>query len=109
MRTRHRWLFVLTVLAFTVAGCEQPAQADHQPMADLTPMPLPAKGWYHAVPGFRAYDEPVRVFRLDKGGKVFWSARLAGHLGGWHREPHLLADEKQLYLSHDDGVTALDR
>jgi outer membrane protein assembly factor BamB len=49
-----------------------------------------------------------RVVRREASGKVAWSTRLEGNLDGV-RPPHLLADARRVYLSHGDGVTALDR
>jgi outer membrane protein assembly factor BamB len=47
------------------------------------------------------------VSRRDLSGRLLWSVRLEGYLGR-HREPHDQYDAERLYLSHNDGVTALD-
>jgi hypothetical protein len=48
-----------------------------------------------------------RVIRRAGSGKVVWSSRLDGYLG-LVRPPHLLHDEARVYVTHQDGVTALD-
>jgi hypothetical protein len=82
------------------------------PVANLTPIPEPAKEPYVATSEFRVYTDPGRVFRRDATGKVLWSARLEGFLGGV-RPPNLLADTERVYVSHypthEEGVTALSR
>jgi outer membrane protein assembly factor BamB len=47
------------------------------------------------------------VSRRDLSGRLLWSVRLDGSLGSV-RPPHDQCDAERLYLSHDDGVTALD-
>ena len=49
-----------------------------------------------------------KVVRRDAAGKVLWSKELSGDFS-MHREPHLLADAKRVYVSHGGGVSALDR
>jgi hypothetical protein len=41
-------------------------------------------------------------------GEVDWSVQLNGPFG-YVRDPHILTDGERVYLSHQDGVTALDR
>lgn len=48
-----------------------------------------------------------RAERRDAAGKVVWSTPLHGYLG-LVRPPHLLADADRVYVTHADGVTALD-
>jgi hypothetical protein len=48
-----------------------------------------------------------RITRHDAAGHLLWTAQLDGRLGA-HREPHVLHDADRIYLSHNDGVTALD-
>jgi outer membrane protein assembly factor BamB len=48
-----------------------------------------------------------RVFRLAAVGAVLWSTPLEGYLGS-RRPRHLLQDNDRVYVSHGDGVTALD-
>src|SRR4051794_2227187 len=48
------------------------------------------------------------VLLTDHAGAVLWSTRLDGNLR-WVRPPNELADADRVYVSHGDGVTALDR
>ena len=48
-----------------------------------------------------------RVSRRDPAGLHSWSTPLEGNLGGV-RPPDLLGDADRVYVSHGDGVTALD-
>lgn len=52
-------------------------------------------------------DSDGRVSRRTHTGQVKWSVPLDGNTGGV-RPPHLLADAERVYLTHADGVTALD-
>src|SRR5262245_23923525 len=55
-----------------------------------------------------AIDEKERaVVARDADGKLRWSTRLDGYLGGV-RPPHILWDARRVYLTREDGVTALD-
>ena len=49
-----------------------------------------------------------QVVRRDPSGQVLWATPLEGYLGRV-RPPHLLADADRVYVTHGDGVTALDR
>jgi outer membrane protein assembly factor BamB len=51
--------------------------------------------------------EKKQVARHDANGKVVWSVSFDNDMGGV-RPPHLLWDENRVYLTHKDGVTALD-
>jgi hypothetical protein len=42
-----------------------------------------------------------------RSGPARWSTHLDGYLGGT-RDPHLLRDADRVYVTHGDGVTALD-
>lgn len=48
-----------------------------------------------------------RVTRKDVAGTTLWSTPLDGRLGGV-RHPHVQADVGRAYVTHADGVTALD-
>jgi outer membrane protein assembly factor BamB len=48
------------------------------------------------------------VIRRDATGQRVWATHLEGTLGG-ARPPHLLVDAQRVYVTHGDGVTALDR
>jgi len=48
-----------------------------------------------------------RVQRRDAAGHVKWTTLLTGYLGST-RPPHLQADAQRVYITHNDGVTALD-
>jgi outer membrane protein assembly factor BamB len=48
-----------------------------------------------------------RVFRRDSAGRESWSTTLDGHLG-LVRPPHLRVDANRAYVTHGDGVTAVD-
>ena len=58
-------------------------------------------------PGVAIDYQAGRVTRRDGGERLLWTARLDGGLGA-HREPHVLHDADRIYLSHGDGITALD-
>lgn len=48
-----------------------------------------------------------RVVRRDTAGNLIWATPLDGYLG-LVRPPHLLTDAERAYVTHEDGVTALD-
>jgi len=48
-----------------------------------------------------------QVLRRDAAGNLIWATPLDGYLG-LVRPPHLLTDGVRAYVSHADGVTALD-
>jgi outer membrane protein assembly factor BamB len=48
-----------------------------------------------------------RVERRDAAGNFIWATPLEGYLG-LVRPPHLLTDALRVYVTHADGVTALD-
>jgi outer membrane protein assembly factor BamB len=51
--------------------------------------------------------EKKQVTHRDAKGKVVWSTSFDEDIGGV-RPPHLLWDKQRVYLTHKDGVTALD-
>jgi outer membrane protein assembly factor BamB len=51
--------------------------------------------------------ESNEISRRDLSGRLLWSVRLAGDLD-WVRPPQDHCDAERLYISHNDGVTALD-
>jgi hypothetical protein len=51
-------------------------------------------------------DREGRVTRSE-GERAVWTTKLDGTFGA-HRDPHLVYDDRRVYLTHDDGVTALD-
>src|SRR5262249_55818262 len=57
-------------------------------------------------PKFEIDAKAGQVVRRDTAGKILWSARLDGELGGGS-EPQLLYDAKRVYVRHRGGVTAL--
>jgi hypothetical protein len=59
-------------------------------------------------PEFETRYEPGRVVRRDPAGRTLWLADLGGRLGRL-RDPHLLTDADRVYLTHDDGITALNK
>jgi outer membrane protein assembly factor BamB len=58
-------------------------------------------------PDVRIDPDAGQVARLDASGRVVWSTHLDGYLGRV-RPPHLLHDADRGYVTHGDGVTALD-
>jgi outer membrane protein assembly factor BamB len=48
-----------------------------------------------------------RVVRKEASGQVGWATPLTGYVGGV-RPPDLLLDAERVYVTHGDGVTALD-
>jgi outer membrane protein assembly factor BamB len=57
--------------------------------------------------GVRIDHEANRVVRENLAGKALWTTPLDGYLGRV-RPPHVLADDTRAYVTHADGVTALD-
>jgi outer membrane protein assembly factor BamB len=51
--------------------------------------------------------EKKEVARQGAKGDVVWSVKFDDYIGGV-RPPHLLWDERRVYFTHKDGVTALD-
>jgi outer membrane protein assembly factor BamB len=58
-------------------------------------------------PEFDIDYDAHRVVCQDAAGKVGWATRLDGYLGQV-RPPHLVWDKERVYVSHGDGVAALD-
>lgn len=58
-------------------------------------------------PRFVLDGEKGWVVKEQAPGKVEWFKPLAGHLGRV-RPPHLVFDAERVYVTHDDGVTALN-
>jgi outer membrane protein assembly factor BamB len=54
-----------------------------------------------------AMEKDNKIVKRDGSGKITWSTTLDGPLGR-HRDPHLLLDPDRVYVSHGDGVTALE-
>ena len=59
------------------------------------------------IPDVRVDTKTNVVSRHDASGRLLWSVRMGGYL---HlvRPPHSQWDKERVYISHDDGVTALD-
>ena len=73
----------------------------------LFSLPVPIHADESQGPAFVIDHDSGRVMRCDPKGQIQWSTRLDGYLG-LVRPPHLQWDERQVYVSHEDGVTALD-
>src|SRR5262245_54985303 len=58
------------------------------------------------TPQLKIAYEAGRVVRRDAARKIIWSRRIDGYLG-LVRPPHLLWDSRRVYVSRNDGVTAL--
>jgi outer membrane protein assembly factor BamB len=58
-------------------------------------------------PPFTIDDKAGQVVARGPDGKTRWATPLKGHLGGV-RDPHLLWDARRVYVTHKDGITALD-
>src|SRR5262249_34303670 len=52
------------------------------------------------------FDELKRDGFVRRRGAIEWRTDLKGYLGG-NRPPHLVFDDERVYVTHDDGVTAL--
>ena len=64
-------------------------------------------GFFDDQPAPRySYDRHGQVTRHE-GERAVWTTKLTGNVGGV-RPPHLLSDDERVYVTHDDGVTALD-
>jgi outer membrane protein assembly factor BamB len=72
-----------------------------------SPGPAVPQGDSTGSPRFDIDHDAGRVVRRDNKGKVRWSTPLAGYLGRV-RPPHLVWDAQRVYVTHEDGVTALD-
>src|SRR5436305_9231071 len=59
-------------------------------------------------PGITIDYQTQSVESRDKNGKLLWSVPLKKPLA-LHRDPHFLTDTERVYVSHADGVSALDR
>jgi outer membrane protein assembly factor BamB len=92
---------------------------DPGPTADATPAPVdvPPTTTTEGPPGggvpaglgdaVTLDHDTNRVVRRDAAGNVVWATPLEGYLG-LVRPPHLLTDAERAYVTHGDGVTALD-
>lgn len=58
-------------------------------------------------PRFVIDDEGGRVLKKQASGQIEWAMPLDGYLGRV-RPPHLLFDAERVYVTHGDGVTALN-
>jgi outer membrane protein assembly factor BamB len=58
-------------------------------------------------PAYKVDPRAGLVVAQSADGKARWSTRLEGHLDGV-RDPHIVWDDKRVYVTHKDGVTALD-
>jgi outer membrane protein assembly factor BamB len=58
-------------------------------------------------PGVDVNYRTGRVTRRAPSGRLLWVAEMGANLGA-HREPHVLHDAAHIYLSHGDGITALN-
>src|SRR6266481_8708910 len=61
-----------------------------------------------ATPGISLDYQTHSVESRGKDGKLLWSVPLKKPLA-LHRDPHFLEDAERVYVSHADGVSALDR
>jgi outer membrane protein assembly factor BamB len=59
-------------------------------------------------PMIRIEHDTHAVICRDDSGQVQWSTALDGNLG-LVRPPHVLYDTERVYVTHEDGVTCLDR
>jgi outer membrane protein assembly factor BamB len=59
------------------------------------------------LPRVEVDDDANRVVRRAVAGEVLWSTTLDGKIGD-SDDPVLVCDAERVYLSHQDGVTALD-
>lgn len=87
---------MLLVLALSCTPCWSRLLADQE-----------GGGGSRTPPDVRLDADAGQVARLDPAGRVVWSTHLDGYLGGV-RPPHLLHDADRAYVTHADGVTALD-
>lgn len=78
-----------------------------QPVARVSKAPT-TQNQQPEMPPIFVDRENHQVVARDETGRVIWSTRLEGYLG-LVRPPHLLYDADRVYLSHSDGITALDR
>jgi hypothetical protein len=68
---------------------------------------LPEEVTPDAARGVRIDHDAKRVVRKDAASNILWATPLDGYLGGV-RPPHVQADDARAYITHADGVTALD-
>jgi outer membrane protein assembly factor BamB len=93
-------LLVLLVLIGAAAGTACRAHLPGGPEDDAPEAAEPP-------PDVQLDPDAGQVARLDAAGRVVWSTPLEGYLGRV-RPPHLLHDDDRVYVTYDDGVTALD-
>jgi outer membrane protein assembly factor BamB len=79
------------------------------PCSAAAAKPQRLKGGELTTSPLRFHTVPLRhlVVCADRLGKVRWSVRLDGSLDGV-RPPHLVWDAERVYVTHQDGITALD-
>jgi hypothetical protein len=97
-------VLVATALFWALAGIDGRvgcAGDEPSPRGDEVP------GKTKTAPTEIAIEKDNLVVKRDGSGKLIWSTTLEGGLGR-HRDPHLLADSARVYVSHGDGVTALE-
>jgi hypothetical protein len=107
MRMQQQW--VAAVTALLLMGAVPFALSDEAPKTDSVPqearpdaVPLPGSNGDLII-----LDNRNQVSRRSSRGQVVWSITLDGRTGGV-RAPHLLADAERVYLTHGNGVTALN-
>jgi outer membrane protein assembly factor BamB len=93
-------IFKLALLLFTLIACA--AKPGHSPQS-----PDEAAARDDPGPGVEVDYRAGRVKRRDPSGRLLWTVKLGAPLLG-HREPHVLHDEHCIYLTDQDGITALD-
>jgi outer membrane protein assembly factor BamB len=89
-----RWL---PLFAFLLIGSSSSPPEEVVEIAPDEPAPPPE---------YQIDHENHQVIRLADG-KPRWTTKLEGYLGR-NRPPHLLWDVHRVYVTHQDGVTALD-
>jgi hypothetical protein len=83
----------------------EPAEtALEPPEIDVEPDPEPAE----SNPDVVIDQDTHQALWPGLNGATVWSVPLEGYLGGT-RPPHFLSDADRVYVTHQDGVTALDR
>jgi hypothetical protein len=105
----NRFLF-LSFVAFAFAGWFGCSPAKPRDTALINLIEKPVKG-YKQPPerdhdGF--LDDDLNVVYYKKNQTIVWARKFTGRLGGV-RPPHILSDQSRVYVSHNNGILALNK
>jgi outer membrane protein assembly factor BamB len=100
-------LVLVATVGLTMVMAHRPSvqrlRTGDPPKIEIEPDPEPDK----RRSDIEINDHNSQVIRRDSDGRIVWSTHLDGYLGGV-RPPHVLHDANRVFVTHKDGVTALD-